>query len=78
MQNNKTSLAMLPLVAACITAQALATLLAAGLMQGERISRPVISEQTSPLDRSLLSPEMAIVATGFFANLQGSGPFRSS
>ena len=50
MQNNRTSLAMLPLVAACITAPALATLLAAGLMQGERISRPAISEQTSPLE----------------------------
>jgi hypothetical protein len=75
-QHNRTSLAMFPVVAACITAPALATLLAAGLMQGERISTPGISEQVSPLDRSLLPPEMDIVARGFFANLRVSDHFQ--
>jgi len=41
---------MFPFVAWCIAAPALATLLATGLMQGERISRPGISEQISPLE----------------------------
>ena len=75
MQNNRTSVAMLPLVAVCITAPALATLLAAGLMQGERISRPAISEQTSPLEPIAPVASDGYRGEGFLRKPPGTGPF---
>ena len=75
MQNNRASLAMLPLVAACIMAPALATLLAAGLMQGERISRPAISEQTSPLEPIAPVASDGYRGEGFLRKPPGIGPF---
>ena len=77
MQHNRTSLAMFPVVAWCITAPALATLLAAGLMQGERISRPGISEQISPLEPIAPAARVAIVARVFFENRLVSDHFQS-
>ncbi len=74
MQKNRTSLAI-PVVAACLTAPALATLLAAGLMQGERISRPVISEQISPLEPIAPAARDGYRGEGFLRKPPGTGPF---
>src|SRR4029450_9701499 len=75
MRNNSTSLAMFPVVAACITAPALATLPAAGLVQGERISRPAISAQVSPLEPTAPAARDGHRGRGFLRKPPGIGPF---
>jgi hypothetical protein len=75
-QHNRTSLAMFPVVAACITAPALETLLAAGLMQGKASRGLAFPSRYLRLNRSLLPPEMDIVARGFFASLRVSDHFQ--
>ena len=48
--NNKTRLTMLAAAAACITLSLLTVPFATGAGQGERITRPVVSEKASPLE----------------------------
>ena len=50
MQHNKTRLTMCGVLTACITASVLTTPLAIALGQSERITRPAVSEDVSPLE----------------------------
>src|SRR5688572_13271726 len=78
MQDNKARLMMFTVIAACITASVLSLLstpLAAGLGQGERITRPTISEQVSPLERIAPVARDGHRGEGFLRKPPGVGPF---
>ena len=78
MQDSRARLRMFTVIAACITAAVLSPLstpLAAGLGQGERITRPVISEQVSPLEPIAPVARDGHRGEGFLRKPPGVGPF---
>jgi dipeptidyl aminopeptidase/acylaminoacyl peptidase len=75
MQDNKTRLTMLAVLAACITTSVLTTPLATGAGQGERITRPVVSEEASPLEPIAPVAHDGYRGRAFLRKPPGEGPF---
>lgn len=75
MQDNKARLTMFTVLAACITASLLTTLLAAAQGQSERIARPAVSEQASPLEPIAPVAQDFHRGEGFLRKPPGAGPF---
>ena len=75
MHDGKGSLRIFTTIAACTTACALATMGAAGQGQGERVTRPAISEQVSPVEPLAPVARDGHRGEGFLRRPPGVGPF---
>ena len=72
MRSNRTTLTIL---VACITTSALTTPLASFARQSERITRPVVSEKTSPLEPIAPAAKDGFAGQAFLRKPPGEGPF---
>lgn len=75
MQDSKTRLTRLAVLAACITTSLLTIPLATGAGQGERITKPVISENSSPLEPLAPVARDGYRGQAFLRKPPGEGPF---
>ncbi len=75
MQDNKARRTMFTVLAACITTSVLTTPLATGQGQGERITRPAVSEQASPLEPIAPVAQDGYRGQAFLRKPPGAGPF---
>ena len=75
MQDSKARLTIFAILAACITASVVTTLLAAGQGQGERVARPAVSEKASPLEPIAPVARDGHRGEGFLRKPPGAGPF---
>lgn len=75
MQDNRARLTMLAVLAACITTSVLTTPLATGAGQGERITRPAVSEKASPIEPIAPVAQDGYRGRAFLRKPPGDGPF---
>lgn len=75
MQDNGARLTLLAVLAACITTSVLTAPLATGLGQTERITRPAVSENASPLQPLAPVAQDGYRGYGLLRKLPGDGPF---